>query len=58
MRILQGAADTEAPWRHAQALAEAIEGDDVVFTLIDDGDHRLSWDADIVRLIRAVEAVS
>ena len=55
VRILQGGADPDVPWRHALALAEAIEGDDVVFTLIKDGDHRLSRDQDLARLIAAVE---
>ncbi len=40
---------------HALALAEGVRGPDVVFTLIRDGDHRLSRPADIARLIAAVE---
>ncbi len=55
VRILQGGADPDVPWTHALALAQAIEGADVVFTLIRDGDHRLSRPADIARLIGAVE---
>jgi len=58
VRILQGGADTEVPWRHALSLAEALEGEDVVFTLIRDGDHRLSRPQDLARLIAAVEEVS
>jgi pimeloyl-ACP methyl ester carboxylesterase len=54
VRILQGAADEDVPWRHALELAEAIEGEDVVFTLIKDGDHRLSRPEDIARLLAAV----
>jgi len=57
VRILQGGADPDVPWTHALALAQAIEGDDVVFTLIRDGDHRLSRPADLARLIAAVEEV-
>jgi pimeloyl-ACP methyl ester carboxylesterase len=57
VRILQGGADPDVPWRHALSLAEAIEGGDVVFTLIRDGDHRLSRPADLARLIAAVEEV-
>jgi pimeloyl-ACP methyl ester carboxylesterase len=57
VRILQGGADPDVPWTHALALAEAIEGDDVVFTLIRDGDHRLSRTQDIARLIAAIEEV-
>jgi len=55
VRILQGGADEDVPWRHALDLAQAIESDDVVFSLIKDGDHRLSREADIERLIAAVE---
>jgi pimeloyl-ACP methyl ester carboxylesterase len=55
VRILQGGADPDVPWRHALALAEAIEAEDLVFTLIRDGDHRLSRPQDIARLIAAVE---
>jgi pimeloyl-ACP methyl ester carboxylesterase len=58
VRILQGGQDADAPWRHALALAEAIEGPDVVFTLIKDGDHRLSRPQDIRRIIQAVEDAS
>jgi pimeloyl-ACP methyl ester carboxylesterase len=58
VRILQGEADPDVPWRHAFALAQAIAGQDVVFSLIKDGDHRLSRPADIARMISAVEEVS
>jgi len=58
VRILQGAADPDVPWRHALELAQSLKGDDVVFTLIKDGDHRLSRPQDIARLIAAVEEVS
>lgn len=52
--ILQGAKDTDVPWEHALNLARALASDDVVFTLIGDGDHRLSRARDISRLIDAV----
>ncbi len=58
VRILQGAEDPDVPWRHALELAQAIKGTDVVFSLIKDGDHRLSRPQDIARLIAAVEEVS
>jgi pimeloyl-ACP methyl ester carboxylesterase len=57
VRILQGGEDPDVPWRHALRLAEALEGPDVVFTLIRDGDHRLSREADIARLIAEIESV-
>jgi pimeloyl-ACP methyl ester carboxylesterase len=54
VRILQGGADPDVPWRHALELAQAIKGEDVVFSLIKDGDHRLSRPQDIGRLIAAL----
>jgi pimeloyl-ACP methyl ester carboxylesterase len=57
VRILQGAADESVPWTHAQELVAAIEGEDVTFTLIKDGDHRLSRPQDLARIIAAVEEV-
>ena len=55
LHVLQGAADPDVPWRHALALTQAWSGKDVVFTLIRDGDHRLSRPQDLRRLIAAVE---
>jgi hypothetical protein len=57
VRILQGAADESVPWTHAQELVAAIEGEDVTFTLIKDGDHRLSRPQDLARIVAAVEEV-
>ena len=57
LRILQGGADPDVPWRHALTLAEAIEDADLVFTLVRDGDHRLSRPQDLERLVGAVAEV-
>ena len=54
VRILQGVQDPDVPWQHAAALVERFVRDDVVFTLIKDGDHRLSRPEDIERLLAAV----
>lgn len=54
VRILQGAKDPDVPWRHAFALAHRLPADDVVLTMIQDGDHRLSRPQDITRIIAAV----
>ena len=54
VRILQGAQDPDVPWRHAFALAHRLPADDVVLTVIQDGDHRLSRPQDIARIIAAV----
>jgi len=58
VRILQGGADPDVPWRHALELAQALSDEDVVFSLIKDGDHRLSRPQDIARLIAAVEELA
>jgi hypothetical protein len=58
VRVLQGGEDPDVPWRHALELAQAIKSRDLVFSLIKDGDHRLSRPQDIARLIAAVEEVA
>jgi pimeloyl-ACP methyl ester carboxylesterase len=55
VRILQGADDPDVPWTHALQLAQQLKSADVVFTLIKDGDHRLSRPQDIERLIAVIE---
>jgi pimeloyl-ACP methyl ester carboxylesterase len=50
VHILQGRLDKEVPWRHAAALVSLLASDDVVFTLVEDGDHRLSRPPDLDRL--------
>lgn len=50
VRILQGMADKDVPWRHAMLLAEMLAGDDVTVSLTKSGDHRLSEPDDIERL--------
>lgn len=54
VHILQGVQDPDVPWRHAVELVSRFSRDDVVLTLIKDGDHRLSRPEDIERLIAAV----
>ena len=58
VRILQGAQDPDVPWQHAFALAHRLPSDDVVLTVIQDGDHRLSRPQDIARIIAAVAEIS
>jgi pimeloyl-ACP methyl ester carboxylesterase len=57
VRILQGGQDPDVPWRHAFALAQRLPADDVVLTMIRDGDHRLSRPQDIARIIAAVAEI-
>ena len=54
VRILQGVLDPDVPWGHAVELVSRLAQDDVVLTLVKDGDHRLSRREDIERLIMAV----
>jgi pimeloyl-ACP methyl ester carboxylesterase len=54
VRILQGIHDPDVPWQHAVELVSRFAQDDVVLTMIKDGDHRLSRPEDIERLIAAV----
>lgn len=52
--ILQGAKDPDVPASHAQRLVEALPRDDVTYSLVPDGDHRLSRPQDIALLLRAI----
>lgn len=54
VRILQGVRDEDVPWQHAVELTSRFARDDVVLTLVKDGDHRLSRPEDIERMIVAV----
>jgi alpha-beta hydrolase superfamily lysophospholipase len=55
--ILQGIADKEVPWRHAASLVEKLASDDVVLTLVKDGDHRLSRPEDLERIRAALRGL-
>ncbi|MDQ0132455.1 pimeloyl-ACP methyl ester carboxylesterase [Neorhizobium galegae] len=56
VHILQGMKDPDVPYAHALKLIEFLPADDVVLTLIRDGDHRLSRPQDIEKLRAAVSA--
>lgn len=57
VRLLHGQRDPDVPWELALTLAEQLHSDDVQVTLIKDGDHRLSRDADIALLLRTLESL-
>lgn len=57
VRILQGVADPDVPHTHALSLMDALAGEDVVITLIKDGDHRLSRESDLAALVRTLDAL-
>lgn len=54
VHILQGRDDVTVPWRHQIELVERLAGGNVHLNLIAGADHRLSSDADLVRLIETV----
>lgn len=58
VHILQGMRDPDVPWQHALLLVEHLAADPVSVTLIKDGDHRLSRDEDLVRLVSAVSQIA
>jgi pimeloyl-ACP methyl ester carboxylesterase len=52
--ILQGVRDAEVPFQHAEKLISRLASDDVVLTLVKDGDHRLSRPEDLALMTGAV----
>jgi pimeloyl-ACP methyl ester carboxylesterase len=57
VHILQGMADPDVPYAHALKLMEFLPADDVVLTLIRDGDHRLSRPQDLEKMEAAVRGL-
>ncbi len=58
VHILQGMADPDVPYQHALKLMEFLPADDVVLTLIRDGDHRLSRPQDLEKMEAAVAGLT
>ncbi len=58
VRILQGMQDIDVPYRHAMKIIDAITSQDVEMTLVKSGDHRLSTEADLERLVRTIKALA
>lgn len=54
LAILQGGRDTDVPPEHTLDLLTHLTRDPVTFTLIPDGDHRLSRPQDIEKLVQTV----
>lgn len=55
VRIVQGMADEDVPWRHALQFADRLQTDDLEVTLIKSGDHRLSKTHELAKIVEAVE---
>lgn len=47
VHIIQGKADPDVPWQHAQRLFELLSKDDASLSYVSDGDHRLSRNEDL-----------
>lgn len=58
LRILHGDQDLDVPWQHGLKTFVAIRGTDAQFTLIKDGDHRLSRDQDIIAIQHAADELA
>ncbi|MES5098096.1 alpha/beta hydrolase [Agrobacterium sp. BA1120] len=57
VHILQGMKDDDVPYQHALKLLNHLPADDVVLSLIRDGDHRLSRPQDIERMLAAAKSL-
>jgi pimeloyl-ACP methyl ester carboxylesterase len=58
VRLLHGQCDADVPWDISVQLAAALRSSDVQITLVKDGDHRLSRDADIGLLLDIISALA
>lgn len=54
VRLIQGQKDADVPWETALKIADSLAAEDVEVVLVKDGDHRLSRDHDLDRLVRVV----
>ena len=54
IRLIQGVKDDDVPWSTAERIMEQVSSDDVEVTYVKSGDHRLSKDHDLSRLIRTL----
>jgi pimeloyl-ACP methyl ester carboxylesterase len=57
VHILHGTADPDVPWELSVELMGRLLGERTALTLVKDGDHRLSTEADLALLERTVEAI-
>jgi pimeloyl-ACP methyl ester carboxylesterase len=57
VRLLHGQCDEDISFQKSLNLAGALQSSNVVVTLIKDGDHRLSRDQDLKRLLSTVDEV-
>jgi pimeloyl-ACP methyl ester carboxylesterase len=55
VRLLHGMCDVAVPWQTSLTLAERLGSRDVAVTLVKNGDHRLSSEADLALLARTLD---
>jgi alpha-beta hydrolase superfamily lysophospholipase len=55
VRLLHGMRDDAVPWQTSLRLAELLGSRDVTVTLVKEGDHRLSSNADLARLAATLD---
>lgn len=58
VRLLHGMADADVPYMRSVYLAQQLRSADVQLSLVKDGDHRLSREGDLARLIGAIEDIA
>ena len=52
VHIITGGVDEDVPVSHVLKLVECLPSNDVRFTLVQNGDHRLSRDEDIAHILK------
>ncbi len=57
VRLIHGQCDADVPWDIAMQIASRLRSSDVQVTLVKDGDHRLSRDADIRLILDVIAAL-
>jgi len=57
VRLLHGQHDEDVPWTYALEIMKLVRSADVQTTIVKDGDHRLSREADIALLIGTVRTL-
>jgi pimeloyl-ACP methyl ester carboxylesterase len=58
VRILHGEDDPDVAWHHGLKLFNRLSGDDMSFTLIKGGDHRLSSPRDLQTIVDTIETLA
>jgi pimeloyl-ACP methyl ester carboxylesterase len=54
IHLIHGQEDADVPWETALQLAKCVMGEEVLVTLVKDGDHRLNRPADLALLMEAL----